>query len=186
MQKYMTVGVAVFCLFVCVGCAETKPQSVEIPLVATEAAPQPEKDVTQPKTKHSLGIIGAVEPVYFPPMKRPFLSRIDTGAENSSIDAQNIVYFEREGEKWVAFDLINRTGGRHHFEKRLYKTTTITRVGESEKRPVVMMTVKMGKETISALFSLVNREKFDYQALIGRNILNGRAIVDTSLSKTLY
>ncbi len=186
MHKIFVGGLAACCLFLTIGCAVPKSEPVEILLISAETNPDVEKDVVKSQTKHSLGIIGGVEPVYFPPMKKPILARIDTGAENSSIDAQNIVYFEREGEKWVSFDVVNRSGEKHHFEKRLYKTTTIVRVGDSEKRPVVMMTVKMGKETISALFSLTNREKFDYQGLIGRNILNGRAIVDTSLSKTLY
>ncbi len=170
-------------LMLCTACRQTQPEQTLIIVTKTaEVTPEP----AQPKTQHSLGIIGAVEPVYFPPMKKPLLARIDTGAESSSLDAKNIVEFEREGEKWVAFDLINRNGEKHHFEKRLYKTTTITRIGASEKRPVVMMTVKMGKDTISALFSLADRQKFDYQILVGRNILTGRAIVDTSLSKTLY
>lgn len=42
-------------------------------------APQP-----APTNAHSLGIIGAVEPVYVLPMKAPFAGRIDTGAETSS------------------------------------------------------------------------------------------------------
>ena len=35
-------------------------------------------------------VIGAVEPIYLLPMKSPFLSRIDTGATTSSLDAQDI------------------------------------------------------------------------------------------------
>ena len=48
------------------------------------------------------------------------------------------------------------------------------------------MNVKFGTETFTAMFSLADRSKFDYQALIGRNILTGRAIVDTSLANTLH
>ena len=48
------------------------------------------------------------------------------------------------------------------------------------------MDVKFGKEVITGVrFTLADREKFEYQALIGRNILTGRAIVDTALSNTL-
>ena len=38
------------------------------------------------KMRHSLGVIGAVEPVYVLPMKAPLAARIDIGAETSSID----------------------------------------------------------------------------------------------------
>ncbi|MGN1062695.1 MAG: ATP-dependent zinc protease [Alphaproteobacteria bacterium] len=157
----------------------TQPDSIH----ATASTPPP---TPAPKT-HSMGIIGAVEPVYFLPMKSPLFARIDTGAESSALDAQNIRPFEREGEKWVAFDIINRqNGAREHFEKRIYRQMTIKRIGQDEERISVLMTIKMGKERITAQFSLTDRSKFDYQALIGRNILTGRAIVDTSLAKTLY
>lgn len=152
---------------------EIKPKVVE--------QPKPKPEVT-----HSLGIIGANEPVYFLPMKAPFMARIDTGAETSSIDADNITPFERDGEKWVSFDLVNRDANEtHHFEKKIHKQIKIRRIEESEDRLVVTMDVKMGGEIIKTQFTLAKRDKFNYQALIGRNILTGRAIVDTSLSNTL-
>lgn len=86
----------------------------------------------------------------------------------------------------VSFDLVNRQcGERHHFEKKILKFVTITRIHKSEKRPSVMMDVNFGGQIIKARFSLADREKFEYQALVGRNILTGRAIVDTALSNTL-
>ena len=133
-----------------------------------------------------LGIIGAVEPVYFLPMKSPFEARIDTGAENSAIDVTSLKTFERDGEKWVSFVLTNdETGETQRFEKEIVRQATIKRSHKDEKRHVVTMEVRLGNEIISANFSLANREKFEYQALIGRNILTGRAIVDTSVSHTL-
>ena len=147
----------------------------------------PAVEIKRPETpEHVLGIIGAVEPIYMLPMKTPFAARIDTGAENSSLDVDNMKTFERDGEKWVSFDLVNRQGGeRHHFEKKILKFVTITRIHKSEKRPSVMMDVNFGGQIIKARFSLADREKFEYQALVGRNILTGRAIVDTALSNTL-
>ena len=141
----------------------------------------------QHKIRHSLGVIGAVEPVYVLPMKAPLAARIDTGAETSSIDVSNLKTFERDGEKWVSFTIVNKdTGETHHFEKELVRQTSIVRINKHEKRFVVMLDVKLGNEIISAEFSLANREKFEYQVLIGRNILTGRAIVDTALENTLH
>ena len=63
----------------------------------------PAVEIKRPETpKHVLGIIGAVEPIYMLPMKTPFAARIDTGAENSSLDVDNMKTFERDGEKWVS------------------------------------------------------------------------------------
>ena len=136
--------------------------------------------------KAHLPIIGEVEPIYFLPMKSPFLSRIDTGAETSSVDADHVVSFERDGEKWVAFNLVNReTGEKHRFEKKIKRQPTVKRINGSEERVVVMMDVRMGEEIVKAEFSLAARDRFNYQGLIGRNILTGRFVVDTSLANAL-
>ena len=132
-------------------------------------------------------IIGAVESVYIPPFEISFQARIDTGAETSSIDAQNITPFERDGEKWVAFDITNKkTTQKYHFEKPIVRKTNIVRTFQEEKRYVVHFYVKMGEEIIDTEFTLNDRSKFEYQVLIGRNILNGRFIIDPSIENTLH
>lgn len=167
--------VILFLAVLCCACqAQVKPKIV--PAVEVKVAP-----------KHPLGVIGAVEPIYFPPMKTPFLARIDTGATTSSIDVQRIRSFERDGEKWVGFDLINTANQEvHHFEKKIDSQISIKRINQSEKRITITMDVKFGTQIFNAQFSLADRNKFEYQALIGRNILNGRAIIDPSISNTLH
>lgn len=146
----------------------------------------PAVEVKQPD-KNGLEVIGGVEPVYFLPMKTPFDARIDTGAETSSIDVSNMRMFERDGEKWVAFNLDHSGNGeKHRFEKRVKRKAAIRRAETDEVRVVVNMDVKIGNEFINADFTLANRERFNYQALIGRNIINGRFIVDPSVEKTLH
>ncbi len=136
--------------------------------------------------KAHLPIIGEVEPIYFLPMKTPFVARIDTGATTSSLDCKDVVYFERDGEKWVSFKLKNRkTGEEYVFEKKIERSFKVKRAGDDENRKAVKMDVKMGGETFSAIFSIADRTNFDYQGLVGRNILTGRFIVDTSTSYTL-
>ncbi len=136
--------------------------------------------------KAHLPIIGEVEPIYFLPMKSPFAARIDTGATTSSLDCQDVEYFERDGEKWVAFKLKNRkTGEEHVFEKKVERSFKVKRAGKDESRKAIIMDVKMGGEVFSAVFSIADRSNFDYQGLVGRNILTGRFLVDTSTSYTL-
>ena len=135
--------------------------------------------------KAHLPIIGEVEPIYFLPMKSPFAARIDTGATTSSLDCQDVEYFERDGEKWVAFKLKNRkTGEEHVFEKKVERSFKVKRAGKDESRKAIKMDVKMGGEVFSAVFSIADRSNFDYQGLVGRNILTGRFLVDTSTSYT--
>ena len=136
--------------------------------------------------KAHLPIIGEVEPIYFLPMKSPFAARIDTGATTSSLDCQDVEYFERDGEKWVAFKLKNRkTGEEHVFEKKVERSFKVKRAGKDESRKAIKIDVKMGGEVFSAVFSIADRSNFDYQGLVGRNILTGRFLVDTSTSYTL-
>ncbi len=42
------------------------------------------------------------------------------------------------------------------------------------------MRVKIGKVDFARNFSLAGRKSFDYQVLIGRNIIYGNAVVDIS------
>lgn len=94
--------------------------------------------------------------------------------------------FERDGEKWVAFKLKNRkTGEEHVFEKKVERSFKVKRAGKDESRKAIKMDVKMGGEVFSAVFSIADRSNFDYQGLVGRNILTGRFLVDTSTSYTL-
>ncbi len=133
-----------------------------------------------------LDIIGAVEPIYFLPMKSAFEARIDTGATTSSIDADEIVEFERDGEKWVSFKVTNRRSGETHtFERPIIENLIIKRIDHKEHRIKVSLNVRFGGKKFSSEFTLAKRDNFEYQALIGRNLLTGRAIVDTSLSHTL-
>jgi len=162
--------------------AACQPKQVIVPAVVHNVSTKQEIVVE----KAHLPIIGEVEPIYFLPMKSPFAARVDTGATTSSLDCKNVEYFERDGEKWVAFKLVNRkTGEEHIFEKKVERTFKVKRAGDDEKRKAVKMDVKMGGETFSAVFSIADRSNFDYQGLVGRNILTGRFIVDTSTSYTL-
>ena len=95
-------------------------QAVRPAIVPGVEVRMPENKTAKPEprpVKQPLKVIGEVEPVYFLPMKSPFAARIDTGATTSSLDCQDVEYFERDGEKWVAFKLKNRkTGEEHVFE----------------------------------------------------------------------
>ncbi len=186
------LGTAFFSLS---ACSLFKPAPVPEPLpIVSETVSEPiSEPISEPEVqlpcysiKHSLGVIGVVEPVYVLPMKSSLAARIDTGAETSSIDAQNVKFFERDSEKWVSFDVINRKNGqKHHFEKKIYRRTAIKRIEGSEYRTVVQMRIRFGNEIITSQFTLTDRSKFEYQVLIGRNILAGRAIVDASAQNTL-
>ncbi len=174
-MKKLTALIASFWLAACQTHVETPTPKV------VEPAPEPKSSYS------GTPIAGGVETLYVLPMKMPFHARMDTGAETSSIDVSNIKPFERDGEKWISFDIVNRKNGeQHHFEKPLKRKTKIRRTHKNEHRYIVQMNIKMGAELINAEFSLNDRSKFDYQVLIGRNIINGRYIIDPTLENTLH
>lgn len=145
------------------------------------------KNELKEKVYYPLGIIGAVEPIYLKDMNSVFYARVDTGATTSSLDATEITRFERDGEDWVSFVVTNaQTKETKKFEKKVARKISIKRQsGNNESRVSVNMEIKFGNQQLVKEFTLVHREDFNYQVLIGRNILNGLAIVDVATSNTL-
>lgn len=173
-MKKFTVLLTTFLLFAC-----QTTDSTTMPISP--------KDTSTNLPKANLPIVGGVENLYIPPFEISFQARMDTGAETSSIDAQNIRPFERDGEKWVSFNITNRKNGqKHHFEKPIIRKTSIIRTLKEEKRYVVHFAIKMGDEIIDTEFTLNDRSKFEYQILIGRNIISGRYLIDSSIENTLH
>ncbi len=139
------------------------------------------------ETSLPVGIIGQVEPVVVYPAKIVLEARIDTGATTSSIDSYDDTVFERDGKRWVRFYLLDRkTKKKHKFEKPIVRFVRIVQHNKkSPRRPVVTLTISLGKVVLKRQFTLADRHNFAYQMLVGRNVLNGQAAVDVSVSRTL-
>lgn len=173
-----------------------KPLQVEAPIVRfmqtnssscqTEAAsatsiaePQKNIDISDKQ------IVGDIEQVYLAELGLVFNARIDTGATTSSIDARNIQVFERDGEQWVRFNMLNpETEQMIQFEKSLVRKVKINQANSSvaEARPVIELQVAIGKVSQLAEFTLSDRSHLGYQVLVGRNILRDVMVVDVSQS----
>ena len=130
--------------------------------------------------------IGWIENVTVSPGELQFKAKIDTGAYNSSINAKNIVEFEREGETWVRFDIVNKNQLSATIELPLIKEVTIKRhFGKKQRRYAVMLGVCLGKIYKETQVSLVDRQGFLYKMLIGRNFLKGDFIIDPASQFTV-
>ena len=88
-------------LLLLVSCSAQKSTVVPA-IVPNEAKEAKTPEAPKVVISRPANVIGAVERVYLPPMKSPFLSRIDTGATSSSLDAESIKIFERDGKSWVS------------------------------------------------------------------------------------
>ncbi len=132
-------------------------------------------------------VIGEAEYFYISEAGARYNARIDTGATTSSIHALDIEAFERDGETWVSFTLIQPESGKAvELEKPVERIASIRRRGgeESMKRYVVKLEATLGNWTRRYEFNLADRTDFEFPLLIGRNLLRGTLIVDVSVAYT--
>ena len=160
---------------------------------STKPEPEPPKQTQEIRVEQELAkqiqgmqIIGEVEPVTILKAGLTLPARIDTGATTSSLDARDIQRFERDGQKWVRFVVLDRRSGKKvKVEGRVTRIVEITRHGAADqKRPVVKLKARLGKVELLREFSLTDRSKFTYPVLIGRNILQGKFLVDVTRKNT--
>lgn len=129
-------------------------------------------------------VVGQLEEIWMPNLNLALNGRIDTGAETASLDARNIELFERDGKRWVRFEIEHPEAGNPplKLERKLSRIVSIVQSNspEAERRPVIKLGVTIGSVNQIAEFTLSNRSHLDYQVLIGRNILQDVMVVDVS------
>ncbi|MGV6806397.1 MAG: ATP-dependent zinc protease family protein [bacterium] len=164
------------------------PEPAPLPVCPVcKACPKPPaKPAAPPKTsQQGLLIVGAVEKVHVDPADIVLNARIDTGAKSSSIDAQNITRFEREGERWVRFDVTTASGELVKMELPVERRVRINQPeGEVQRRYVVKMWLRLGTVREEVDVTLADRSELNFQLLVGRNFLLDTAVVDVSKKYT--
>ncbi len=116
--------------------------------------------------------------------------KLDTGALTSSMHAEDIEYFERDGDEWVRFDLdledIERDKlVKSRIERKLHRELTVRGAGGKEDRPVVLMKVCIGDRLLEEQFSLRDRDEMHYPVLLGRRTLEKLGPVDSARTFTI-
>lgn len=129
-------------------------------------------------------VLGQTEWVYVSAVKRNFKARVDTGATTASISATNIERFERDGEKWVHFNLeSDKNTVPKIIEARIVRFVSIIQANDPEEkdsRLVVSLHVRIGGVVGETEFTLTDRTHMEYPILIGRTFLQDVAVVDVS------
>lgn len=110
-----------------------------------------------------------------------YLARIDTGATSTSLHATNVTRFERDGDRWVRFEI---DGARNEeiitLERPLVRRIRVKREEQDDRRLVVVLTLTLGKITRHVEVSLTDRSGMEFPLLVGRNFLRDAAMVDVS------
>jgi hypothetical protein len=127
-----------------------------------------------------LEILGWVENARLMDPAITLKAKLDTGAETSSLDAEVIKKFRKDGKRWVRFRLTDRDTGEDFIIVRERKRTigVVQHDGSSQRRPVVEMQLCIASRVIRTEVSLIDRSEFNYPLLLGRNVLQKFALVD--------
>lgn len=153
------------------------------PVVAPQAAANPAKSSQQRKEETLDGklVVGETEQVWLDIVNDDFQARIDTGATTSSLSAQDITVFERDGKPWVSFNMAHEgVDEKLQVETRLVRYVRIRQASadDAERRPVVELTMRLGRFAQKTEFTLTDRSQMTYSVLLGREFLKDIAVVD--------
>lgn len=124
-------------------------------------------------------IMGWLESVFFRPWNVRMTAKLDTGANTSSLHAERIERFTRDGRKWVRFTVVKSDDKKFVVERPVIRTANIKQHGkESAQREVVTMVLCKNGRDYDTEFTLVDRSNFSYPVLLGRSFLKQAALVD--------
>jgi hypothetical protein len=123
-------------------------------------------------------VLGWVERVVLLPYNFTVHAKLDSGADYSSLGASDVEEFDKDGSKWVSFILRNRYGDEVKIERPIVRTATIKGHVKNTKRRVVTIGICVSDIFMEEEVNLVDRDKFEYQMLVGRSFLAGRAYID--------
>jgi len=153
------------------------------PPVAVQLASPGGLECLPQAVKPSKLTVGKLELVWLQELSLALPARIDTGAETASLSARNVQEFERDGRRWVRFEVPDpKTGDALPLERRLVRSALVRQASnqQSERRAVVRLGIVIGPFSQNAEFTLSDRSHLDHPLLIGRNVLQDLMLVDVS------
>lgn len=113
-------------------------------------------------------------------------AKIDTGARTSAVHAWDIMAFEKDGAKWVRFELhpLQKNNTKRIYcdapvmDERLIRSSN----GQITKRFLIRTRLKLGSRTWPIDLTLSRRDEMGFRMLLGRTALSGRTLIDPSAS----
>ncbi len=129
-------------------------------------------------------VIGRVEKIGFPEWEIYNIdAKVDTGAYTSSLHCHKVEKFEKDGEDWVRFFVLDPEHPEYekkNFTAKLHDIRTVkSSNGLSEKRFVIKPKVIFNNKKRTIELSLADRSSMRFPVLLGRKFLNS-FIIDTS------
>lgn len=129
-------------------------------------------------------VLGWIETVQLKSAGFAVDAKLDTGADNSSLNAPEVEEFEKDGDTWVRFNVSNGEDEEATFEKPLHRTARIRSASGTSERPVVKMAICLGDTLREVEVNLADRSGLSYQMLIGRSFMKDHILVDSGSRHT--
>jgi len=106
-------------------------------------------------------------------------AKIDTGARTSALHAVDHEVFDRQGVRWVRFGApTDRPGRFRTVESQIVDEREIKNTGGvPERRLVVRTTLLLGRHRWHIDVSLADREKMEFDLILGRTAIRRRGIL---------
>jgi hypothetical protein len=112
--------------------------------------------------------------------------KVDTGARSSSLHAINLQEFERDGVKWVRFQVhpVQRKNDiAIELEAMVLEFRSVrSSSGKAAMRPVIVTNVELLGVTWPVELTLASRDKMGFRMLLGREAFRQRFLVDAGNS----
>lgn len=113
-------------------------------------------------------------------------AKIDTGARTSAVHAWDIKPFEKDGVRWVRFELhpLQKNNAKRIFceapvvDERMVRSSN----GQISKRFLIRTRLKLGNRIWPIDLTLSRRDEMGFRMLLGRTALSGRTLIDPSAS----
>ncbi|WP_407354473.1 ATP-dependent zinc protease [Luteimonas sp. R10] len=150
-------------------------------LLAAAAPAWPAAQRSESEEARVQDIFGWVEWVEIGASPIRLKAKLDTGATTSSLTADDIEIFRRDGKRHVRFTILDEDSDiEETIEARLVRHVRIRRHdGSTQRRPVVRLGMCLGDIFREHEFTLVDRSSFLYPVLVGRNYMRGHVLVDS-------
>ncbi|MFT6106367.1 MAG: ribosomal protein S6--L-glutamate ligase [Rickettsiales bacterium] len=127
--------------------------------------------------------IGWQEIISLPDLSIPAIEvKVDTGAKTSSLHAENIEFFHKNGHEYISFDVhpiqkhkeVTVKCQAPVIEKRNVKSSS----GCQENRPMIKTKLKIGDHIFEIDLNLTKRDYMKSRMLLGRDAMKNHIIID--------
>lgn len=144
---------------------------------------------TVPAGSHP-SVVGWAEESFVWPEKIAIRAKLDTGAQMSSLDAKNPIFFQRGGIEWVRFNLVlkdNNNGQpvNQAIERQIVAPVPSGEISFEGGRKSVEMEICFGQRIFKEIFALDDRSAMHYPMIIGRPLIAQLGVVDSSRNFTV-